>query len=168
MKKVIIVLLSLIYSITAYSQDILAGIWKYHNNNEVFIVNIWKVTDGYRGHYKKITVDVNGNQVSVVYDSNKEIGDTGHNWPYTLYSGNISSSYEIGAILSDNTVTNSPNAGGFIEGDLDMKILNPNCFNPNGNVCALQAQWIVKRGPGLYNPAEPPFSVPTDIILTKQ
>ncbi|QEK52453.1 hypothetical protein FYC62_12915 [Pedobacter aquae] len=114
MKKVIILILSLIYSITAYSQDILAGIWKYQNNSEVFIVNIWKETDGYKGHYKKIIVDANGNQVSVVYNSNKEIGDTGHNWPYTIYSGNISSSHEVRAILSDNTVAYSPNAGGLL------------------------------------------------------
>ncbi|QEK52455.1 hypothetical protein FYC62_12925 [Pedobacter aquae] len=168
MKKVIIVLLSLIYSITAYSQDILAGIWKYQNNSEVFIVNIWKVTDGYRGHYKKITVDVNGNQVSVVYDSNKEIGDTGHNWPSTISAGSLSQDYSTGGTIYDNTVTNSPNAGGFIEGLCRIKILNPNCYNSNGNTCALQAEWMVKRGPGLYNPAEPPYSVPTNIILTKQ
>lgn len=148
--------------------DILAGTWKHQNGNEVFIVSIWKVTDGYRGHYKKIIVDASGNQIAEVYNSDKPIGNTTTNWPYSIYSGNITTNYIIRAILSDNTVTNPQNGGGFLEGILDMKILNPTCFSQPTNTCPLQAQWIVKKDPGLQNPADPPFSVPTNIVLTKQ
>lgn len=149
-------------------QDILAGTWKYQSGNEVFIVSLFRITDGYQGHYKKITVDASGNQLSEIYNSNKPIGNTTTNWPYVIYSDNISTNYEIRAILHDNTVTNTPNGGGFIDGVLDMKVLNPNCFTPPSNTCALQAQWTVKKEPGLQNPSDPNFSIPTNIILTKQ
>ncbi|HMT74022.1 MAG TPA: hypothetical protein PKA77_08135 [Chitinophagaceae bacterium] len=148
--------------------DILAGIWKYINGNEVFIVNIWRMSDGYRGHYKKIIVDANGNQVSEVYNSYKPIGNSTTYWPYSIYSGNISTDFEVRAVLSDNTVTNAPNGGGFLEAVLEIKILNPNCFTPPTNACPLQAQWTVKKDNGVQNPDDPPLSVPTNIVLTKQ
>ncbi|QEK52452.1 hypothetical protein FYC62_12910 [Pedobacter aquae] len=169
MKKVMIVLLILMYSTIAFSQqDILSGIWKYQNNNEVFIVNIWKVADGYKGHYKKIIVDANGNQVSVVYNSNKGIGDTGHNWPFAIGTGDMTIDCKIGGTIYDNTVVNTPNAGGFIDGKVTIQVLNSGCYNPTGNTCTLQAQWKVKKMPGLKHPDEPDFNIPTNIILTKQ
>jgi hypothetical protein len=149
-------------------QDILAGIWKYQSGNEVFIVSFLHVIDGYRGHYKKITVDASGNQVAEVYNSDKPIGNTTTNWPYVIYAGNMSQNNEIGAIIADNTLSYTPNAGGFIDGYLDMKILNPNCFTAPSNTCALQALWTVKKRPGLQDPNEPNFNIPTNIILTKQ
>jgi|GEM_PF-2417523 len=181
MKQVIIIILTVI-GLTSFKdsafltkasylkppQDILAGTWKYQSGNEVFIVTLFPVTDGYRGHYKKITVDASGNQIAVIYNSDKPIGNTTTNWPYVIYSGNISPNYEIRASIDDNTVTNTPNAGGFVEGVLDIKILNPTCFTPPTNACPLQAQWTVKKDAGLQNAADPPFSVPTNIILTKQ
>ncbi len=149
-------------------QDILGGIWKYQSGNEVFIVSLLHVVDGYRGHYKKITVDANGNQVAEIYNSDKPIGNTTTNWPYVIYSGNISANYEIRAIIDDNTVANPTNGGGFIHGVLEMTILNPSCFTPPANACPLQAQWTVKKDSGLGNPAEPDFDIPKNIILTKQ
>jgi hypothetical protein len=149
-------------------QDILAGIWKYQNGKEAFVVNFFRVADGYKGHYKKIMVDADGNQVAEIYNSDKPIGNTTTNWPYVIYSGDISNNYEIRAIIHDNTVTTAPNAGGFINGVLDMKILNPNCYTPPNNSCPLQASWTVKKDAGLQNPDEPNFSIPTNIVLTKQ
>lgn len=149
-------------------QDIFAGTWRYQNGNEVFIVTLWRIADGYKGHYKKIIVDANGNQVSVVYNSNKEIGDTGQNWPFVLSSGDTGQSNGIGGTIVDNTVTNTSNAGGFIDGKFTMQVLNPNCFLVPTVNCSLQAQWTVKKGQGLYNPDDPDFNIPTNIILTKQ
>ncbi|RYE56820.1 MAG: hypothetical protein EOP48_07170 [Sphingobacteriales bacterium] len=144
--------------------DMFSGTWKYQNGQEVFIVSLWRTTEGYRGHYKKISVDANGNQISVVYDSNKLIGNTTTNWPYVIYAGNASQQNEIGAVITDNTVTNTPNAGGFVDGYLDMKVLNPNCFAPPTTSCALQAQWAVKKRQGLRHPNEPDFNIPTNLI----
>jgi len=169
MKKLIIIILILVGSKTAFSQqDMFAGIWKYQNGNEVFLVTLWRISDGYKGHYKKITVDASGNQISVIYDSNKPIGSSTTNWPFVISTGNISQRNGIGGNVADNTVTNTPNAGGFVDGPLLILILNPGCYNPTGNTCPLQAQWIVKKRVGLSNPAEPPFNIPTNIILTKQ
>ncbi len=151
-------------------QDMFGGTWKYQNGNDVFIVTLWRDLDGdgYRGHYKKITVDACGNQVAEIYNSNKPIGHSTTNWPYVINSGNISQYYSIGGPIDDNTVTNTPNAGGFIEGSFVMKILNPNCYTPPTNACSLQAQWTVKKDYGLGNPAEPDFNIPTNVVLTKQ
>lgn len=171
MKRLSIILLTSIFSVSAFNQipqqDIFTGTWKYQNGNEVFLVALWKTTDGYKGHYKKILVDANGNQISVVYDSNKPIGNSTTNWPFVIYAGNFSQDYEIGAIVTDNSVTNTPNGCGFIDGYLDMKILNPQCYTPR-STCSLQAQWKVKKRPGLQHPDEPPFKIPTDIVLIKQ
>lgn len=180
MKHLIIILFSLV-CLTSFKttdtllmkedyqqQDIFAGTWTYQNGNEVFIVALWRIADGYKGHYKKIIVDANGNQVSVVYDSNKEIGDTGQNWPFAIGTGDITQDYRIGGTVYDNTVTNTPNAGGFIDGKLTMQVLNPTCFTTPTIGCSLQAQWTVKKMSGLKHPDEPDFNIPTNIILTKQ
>jgi hypothetical protein len=148
--------------------DMFSGTWKHQSGQEVFIVSLWHTAEGYRGHYKKITVDAKGNQISVVYDSNKPIDNKTTNWPYVIYAGNASPQNEIGAIVTDNTVTNTPNAGGFIDGYLDMKVLNPKCFTPPNISCTLQAQWIVKKRQGLQHPDEPDFNIPTNIVLTKE
>lgn len=150
-------------------QDILAGTWKYQNGNEVFVLLLWRVTDGYRGHYKKITVDANGNQTTEVFNSDKSIGTSTKNWPFVIYSSNMSQNYVIGGTFRDNTVIHPSNGCGFIEGGFKMQILNPNCYDSFGNnSCALQAQWTVKKDQGLIDPNEPDFSVPKNVVLTKQ
>ena len=168
MKKLILIpVVSLIY-LSAISQDMFAGTWKNQTANEVFIVTLWKAPNGYQGHYKKIIVDTNGNEVSVVYNSNKPIGNsTSYYWPMVIYSGNVSQNNKIGGTIIDNTVINPVNEGGFISGRFVMRILNPACVNP-GSSCVLQTQWTVKKGSGLRHENEPDFNLPTDIILTKQ
>lgn len=148
--------------------DMFSGTWMHQSGQEVFIVSLWHTAGGYRGHYKKITVDAKGNLISVVYDSNKPIGNTATNWPHVIYAGNASPQDEIGAVVTDNTVANTPNAGGFIDGYLHMKILNPTCFTQPINSCTLQLQWTVKKREGLQHPDEPDFNIPTNIVLTKE
>jgi len=150
-------------------RDILAGTWKYQNGNEVFVIILWRVTDGYRGHYKKIVVDANGNQTREIFNSDKSIGTSSKNWPYVIYSSDMSQNYVIGGTFKDNTVIHPSNGGVFIEGGFKMQILNPNCYDSFGNnSCALQAQWTVKKDQGLIDPNEPDFSVPKNVVLTKQ
>jgi hypothetical protein len=179
--KTIVIILSTLVCLTSFrkncmtvinvnqQQDMFAGTWTYQNGNEVFIVILWRVTDGYKGHYKKIKVDANGNQTVEVYNSDKPIGNTTAHFPYVMSSGDISQNYLIGGTFRDNTVTNPSNGGGFVEGGFRMQVLNPSCFDPLGNnSCALQAHWTVKKDQGLSDPKEPDFSVPKDIILTKK
>jgi hypothetical protein len=150
-------------------QDILSGTWRYQTGNEVFLVNLWQVSDGYKGHYKKITVDVNGNKIAEVYNSDKPLGTTSINWPYVIYAGNMSQNHIIGGPFTDNTVSNPSNGGGFVEGSFKMQILNPSCFDPLGNnSCLLLAKWTVKKTVGHGDPNEPDFSVPNNVVLTKQ
>ena len=148
--------------------DMFSGTWKHQSGQEIFIVSLWHTAEGYRGHYKKIKVDANGNQISVIYDSNKPIGNSTTNWPYVIYAGNSSPENELGAVITDNTVINTPNAGGFIDGYLDLKVLNPTCFTPLTNSCTLQAHWTVKKRQGIRHPNEPDFNIPTNIVLTKE
>ena len=150
-------------------QDIFTGNWKYKNGNEVFIIRLWKTSDGYKGHYKKIIVDANNNEVSEIFNSDKRLTGSNWNWPYVLYAWDYSiPNYSIQGSVSDNTVTNAPNEPGFISGGWKMQIINPECYTDPTIICNLQAKFTVKRSPGLYNPAEPDFSIPTDVILTKE
>ena len=150
-------------------QDIFTGNWKYQSGNEIFIINLWKTTDGYKGHYKKIIVDANNNEVSVIFNSNKPVGSSNSNWPFVLYSLDFSNqNYKIGGPLSDNTVANSPYRGGFVPDSWEMKIINPECYTIPIVNCQLQAIFSRKKTPGLTSENEPDFSIPTDIILTKE
>ncbi len=168
--KNLALILALIIATPAICQiqhDMFAGSWKYQNGNEVFIVDLWKTVDGYNGHYRKIMVDASGNQVSVVFDSNKPMGGSTTNWPYVISSGNAVQN-KVGATIHDNTVSGGPNFRGFLEAKLKMQIINPGCYAPRGNTCPLQLQWTVTKDAGLQDPSDPGFSVPTNIILTKQ
>ena len=148
--------------------EIFTGHWKYKSGNEVFIINLWKTADGYRGHYKKIIVDANNNEVSEIFNSDKPvIGSL--NWPFALYSNDSSiPDHTIAGIVLDNTVANPINGGGFISGGWNMKIINPDCYITPTINCNLQAKFTVKRGEGLRIEGEPDFSIPTDVILTKE
>lgn len=171
MKNIIIIILTILIGFRSNSQvnpAIITGTWKYQNGSEVFIVNIWKNTDAYTGHYKKILVDANGNQISEIYNSNKPYkGSSTEGLPYTIRLGFISPDYSVRALLLDNTFTSFIYRGEYVRGDLAITILNPECFNAGTN-CPLQAKWLVTIPKGLRNPDTPDFSVPTDIILIKQ
>ena len=146
-------------------QDMLSGTWKYQNGNEVFIVNIWKEGNGVRGHFRKVIVDSTGNEVSVVYKSNRKLGPgSNYDWPPAIYTANAGV-YKINAIITDNTIPDTLNTTGYIDGYLKMVVLNPSCYTSG---CTLQAQWTVKKRPGLRIAGEPDFNIPTNIILTKQ
>jgi hypothetical protein len=147
MKKIIILIIAItIYSNinTQINPIILEGIWKYQSGNEVFIVNIWIEDNVYKGHYKKILVDANGNQISEIYNSKKLArGTTDMYWPYSIYASLMLQKYSLRASLLDNTANNMPPNRGYIHGDLRLKILNPECFNTGIN-CPLKLEWILK------------------------
>ena len=113
------------------------GTWKYQNGNEVFIVNLWADPDGFKGHFRKIIVDSAGNEVSVVYKSNRKLGPgSNYDWPPAISTSDTDSgqNYAIGGTISDNTV-NMPYGGEYKMGKFILQILNPGCY-PNS--CSLR------------------------------
>lgn len=104
-----------------------------------------------------ITVDSNGQQTGIVYNSKKEVDNSGIDWPYTVYFGDISNSYtqSFGGPIIDNTINNQR---GFIE---EQFIFTPN--SPLGST----TQWEVKKIQGVREPNEPDFNIPNNIMLTK-
>ncbi|MUV03201.1 hypothetical protein GN157_05710 [Flavobacterium rakeshii] len=135
-----------------------AGTWEHQNGNQKFILSIWVDSNNIMlGHYKMITVDRNGQQTETVYNSKKEVGNSGIDWPYTVYFGDMSNGYSqsFGGPIIDNTVNNQR---GFIE---EQFIFTPN--SPLGST----AQWEVKKMQGVREPNEPDFNIPNNILLTK-
>lgn len=132
------------------------GTWQYQNGNQRFLVSIWVDSENIMlGHYKMITIDSNGNQTGVLYNSKKPIGTSTTNWPYAIYMGTYDGLAE-GGVIKDNTVNNPR---GFIEGRFRLSIENGNS--------PITAHWIVEKMQGIQETGEPNFSIPTDIILTK-
>ncbi|WP_452220253.1 DUF6705 family protein [Lacinutrix salivirga] len=137
------------------------GTWKYQNGNEVFIINLFtNLENEIIGHYKKVIIDNNGNIISEIYNSNKELGSTNQNWPYTIFLGQFNGENSIGGVITDNTIINAPRS--FYKGKLKMRIQDSNC-----STCLVTAVWKVEKNQGFKSPNEPDFSMPTDIILTK-
>jgi hypothetical protein len=168
MKKALFFLMSITLMSVSSKQDTAAsqqsnpflGTWQHQEANNNFIVSIWQDNEGIvKGHYKMITVNSNGVQTGVVYNSKKEIGSSGYNWPHVLYAGQYDNNYIIGGNIIDNTVNNPR---GFIEGQFSMKTTGVLCTS-----CPQTAVWKVKKDQGLREPGEPEFNVPTDITLTK-
>lgn len=131
--------------------DAYEGTWHYQNSNQVFVVSLWQDNEGYKGHYKMINVDSNGNQVSILYNSNKSYWGSNLNWPFTV---NTSSSFEgqIGGNVVDNTVND------FAMRTIVMTLQN---YNP------LRIHWKITKPEDLRPADEPEFNIPTDIVLTK-
>jgi hypothetical protein len=138
------------------------GDWQYQSGNEIFIVTLWLDTaeNDILGHYKKIIVDINGVFQSEIYNSNKEIGTSGQNWPRVISAIYHENSNTIGGNITDNTLVNTPR--GFHDGKFVLIVQESNCLG-----CPTTAEWEVEKSPGFRSPDEPDFNIPTDIILTK-
>lgn len=135
------------------------GTWHYQNGNEVFEVIIWEDGEDLLGHYRLFTIDSSGNQVNEIFNSNKELGTSGVNWPYVLLASNNNHSL-MGGPLTDNTVSNPPN-GQFIDGAFSMEV-QQDC-----KTCPINVIWKVKRPQGVSVGDISDFSIPTDCILVK-
>ena len=135
--------------------DAYEGTWHYQNGNQVFVVSLWQDNEGYKGHYKLINVNSNGNQISEVYNSVKPYAGTGPIWPHVINIG-IPQQGITSGVITDNTFSE---LGYFLRGGVKLTLLTSN--NP------LTAQWIVFKPEGLRPANEPEFNIPTDIVLTK-
>ncbi|WP_179317951.1 DUF6705 family protein [Winogradskyella undariae] len=136
------------------------GTWQHQNGNEVFKINIWLNTDSndIEGHFKKVIVDSDGNEISVIYTS-EGFYDTEQTVPYySVFSASYTqnSNTIVGPIM-DRTIPNDK-----LEGTFSLTLQN-NCINCPPNT----AIWKVKKDQGLRPLGEPDFNVPTDLILTK-
>jgi hypothetical protein len=162
-KKIIIFALMLAgFSVQAQFNPYV-GTWQYKNGNEVFIVKLWEENNVVLGYYKKITVDNNGNQTSLVFTSRIDYGNGDYFLPYTIY-GTVSTD-GINAGFRDNTMTNIDSD--YKDGKLHMKITNFGNYGPPGCNDCTTATWKVTDTGGMYVNFVEGFSVPTDIVLTK-
>jgi hypothetical protein len=134
------------------------GNWTFQNGNELFVLTLWSESNKIFGHYRMMALDNNGSYQFMVYNSNKEIGTSGQNWPYVVYSKFNEGSY-ISGNITDNSI-NNPNYK-FIEGKFMMTLLDT-CFG-----CNLTAGFKVEKEQGIRSEGEPDFNIPTDIVLTK-
>ena len=195
MKTIITLLFVLSISIYSNAQQLTQtypGTWHYQNGNQLFIVKIWQDGQKMKGHYKMITVDGNGNQTGVVYNSRRDYG-YGNRLPYILL-GSVNN--ELSGVFGDNTIAStgmkmevSPNPNAtwsddfkqnlgvdarflkitgydrdYKPGEFEMKIIP---FLPGCTSCVVAATWKVSDTPGMKVGQDPPFSVPTNITLTK-
>ncbi|MUV03200.1 hypothetical protein GN157_05705 [Flavobacterium rakeshii] len=164
MKKIFLVLFAIMA--TSFTNGVTAqtlpnpytGTWEHQNGNQKFILSIWVDSNNIMlGHYKMITVDNKGQQTGIIYNSKKEVHNSGIDWPHAVYFGDMSNGYPqtLGGPITDNTVNNQR---GFIKG---LFVFTPNY--PLGST----AQWEVKKAQGVREPNEPDFNIPNNILLTK-
>lgn len=141
------------------------GTWKYQDGNEVFMVTFWEDPTDMTillGHYKKIMVDTNGFQTSVIYNSNHELFNSGTNWPFVL-SGGFNVNTGVGGTIHDNTIQNlHEEFNTFYPGSFELTLINT-CLG-----CPLRATWTVSKDQGVVSGNEPDeFSVPNNVVLTQ-
>lgn len=161
MRYLLLILLSCFLIDASAQAGAYEGTWQHDNGNEQFVVQIWKENDVYLGHYKKIIVDSDGKEVSIVYNS-RRVYDSGYVLPFVIYTG-YSEGYGISGVFHDNTIAGYTE--NFKRGRIDIIITQqvlPDCTS-----CVILADWKVRPTEGMKYGVEPPFSVPTDITLTK-
>lgn len=136
------------------------GTWQFEHNNEVFEIVLWQDNNKVLGHYRKYIVDSNGTLQTELFNSNKEIENSGHNWPRVISAFYAQGDTILGGTIIDNTVTNAQN-GRFIEGKFSIQRQSPTC-----NECPYTAIWKVTKTQDLEEYIVE-HSVPTNCILTK-
>lgn len=134
--------------------DAFEGTWQYKSGNQVFILSLWKNSQNYKGHYKLITVDGNGNPVSILYNSNKPYGTSGENW-FPVIQTSLANNGIIGGSIIDNSINTHEK---FLQGIIKITLINSNPLTVNLKI---------SKSKGLRPADEPEFNIPTDIVLTK-
>lgn len=164
--KVLMLILLLLQSVLVCAQNkanVFTGTWQYQNGTEVFIVKIWEENNRMYGYYKKITVDTNGNQTSVVYTSRTDYGNGDYLFPYVIYGEIGPNGFE--ALFKDNTMTNINE--NYKRGKLHMEITQFGATGPPGCSECMKALWQVTDTGGMYVNFVEGFSVPVNVIMTK-
>lgn len=132
------------------------GLWHYQNGNLDFQVVLWQDGAEMFGHFKMVEVNEMGDQINLVYTSRKTFFD-GTPMSPEIYGG----INELGltGIIHDNTIANLNRDSK--NGEIIIKLV-PSCSG-----CGLQASWKIDTHIEVTLENEPPFNIPTDIVLTK-
>jgi len=135
------------------------GTWHYQNGNRLFIVKIWQDGEHFLGHYKMVQVN-NGVPGTIIYNS-RRVYANGEIFPFGIATRYINN-FGLSGFIYDNTIAN--NDEDYKSGNLEIRI---NQFLPGCQNCTVTATWKVFKGTGMIVGTNYPFSVPTDITLTK-
>lgn len=167
--KIIIVILLISNSLSGQTTDQKAfiGDWVWQNGNKTFIVKLFTEQDN-NGEYHiegdfRMEENNNGNIITT-YTSEKLLGILNGVNQYDKSSiyGNVYTSGKFGGSVRDNILAGD----GFHitkRGHITITIQN-SC-----STCPIKAKWKVKEVYGARTTSVPKdFSIPTDIILTKQ
>ena len=140
------------------------GTWENITGNKTFRVTLWKeVQVKYSGinvyreekHGKFMMIQNAGqSNETILYRSDKDF-IYGGTW-IDVMQYTPTSSDGFGGSIWDNCIP--------IDGDYKWGRLR---FIMNYNTSPITAQWIVKELPGMHLSNEPPFTIPTNLILTK-
>ena len=162
LKSILLILLTLSLSAALHAQQVsqaFPGTWQADNGNQRFIVKIWQEGTEYLGHYKMVQLN-NGIPGNIISNS-RQIYSNGAMLPYSIYTGLVNN-MKLSGFIHDNTIINKDED--FKTGDLLITLNQmPGCFT-----CApFTATWKVSQREGIIVGANPPFSVPINIVLTK-
>lgn len=139
------------------------GTWKNVTGDKTFKVTFWKVEkenfkryylDIIHGDYEMIQNEGQPNE-TVLYKSKKLLGTTGN---YFTPSIRIRGYYpHLSGVITDNTTMTSTNMGYLVPGNLTFSITSPNT-----------AHWSIRILEGIRIQGTPAFSLPMDLVMTKQ
>jgi hypothetical protein len=132
------------------------GLWVSQNGNTLFMVILYQEGEVMKGHYKMVELSEFGEQTNVIYTSKKDFG-LGMKLPFSIL-GRLSS-YGLTGMVDDTTIPNYHSDTK--EGHLAIKII-PACVG-----CGVQATWKIDTHIEVTLEGEPPFNIPTDIVLTR-
>lgn len=168
MKEIIKIILIFIPLVGVAQQEITSpdvvpfeGSWEASfDQNKTFRLILWGEGNAIKGNYEIDVLNNNGN-VQDTYKSNVTIPDTSKEFPPTIYGGTNNNTFASGT-LDDNTINAEQgfSARKIKWGRFSLEIQSSN---------PTTAKWEVERPSGLRLNSEPPnYSIPTDIVLTKQ
>ena len=159
LKYILLLVISLALFPEVFAQQLTQtypGTWNYQNGNQVFVVKIWQDGNTFKGHYKMTVI----NSGTTIYNSRRQFGD-GIFFPPTIV-GYANTQNGLSGSICDNTILGYTED--CLEGNFQMKIIP---FLPGCTSCVVTATWKVSDTPGMKVGQDPPFSVPTNITLTK-
>jgi len=162
MQKGLLAIFLVFSSLVLHAQqvtNIFPGTWQYDNGNQRFIVKIWHQNSMYYGHYKMVQLN-NGIPGNTIFDS-RQVYPNGAQFSSTIYT-KAYSNIELSGFIDDNTIIG--NDEDFKTGDLQITLNQiPGCLT----CTPFTATWKVTKTHGAIVGLNLPFSVPTDIVLTK-
>ncbi len=142
---------------TLNSQNQFVGTWQHQDDNEVFFVTLTAIESVVQGYFKKVLIDINGNEVLELYTS-KGFYDTEQT---VAYVPSLSASYNENSSTIQGRIMDRTIPNGKLEGTFKLTIQDT-C-----PTCPQTAVWQVRKDQGLLDEQKLEFNVPTDLILTK-